>query len=159
MKELQQELLAESKQRMLTSEGQESLHDNDILDIANVIIAGISGGAWAAMDEFGTGSWMDRSNPALKSYINSKVWNPVRYGYKIRSRPDAPGQVDIFGDPVNGKGKGGVDLEALGVVEPQPPSHAIQTAARWMANGRFQRKIKNTIAAFPMGRFFIVSRK
>lgn len=159
MKDLQQELLAEAKQLMLTPEGAESLHDEEITDIANVIIVAISGGAWAAMDEWGTGSWMDRSNPALQDYINSPAWNPARHGYKIRSRPDSPGQVDIFGNPVNGKGKGGVDLETAGVVEPQPPSHAIRTAARWMANGRFQRKIKNTIHAFPFGKYIKADKK
>ena len=159
MKDLQRELLAEAKQLMLTPEGAESLHDEEITDIANVITAIISGGAWAAMDEWGTGSWMDRSNPALKDYINSPSWNPARKGYKIRSRPDQPGQVDIFGNPVNGKGKGGVDLEAIGVVDTQPPTHAIRTAARWMANGRFQRRIKNTIHAFPFGRFVKTNNK
>ena len=161
MKDLQQELLAEAKQFMLTPEGAESLHDEEITDIANVIIVAISGGAWAAMDEYGTGSLMCESdeNPALNDYKNSQLWNPARHGYKIRSRPDSPGQVDIFGNPVNGKGKGGVDLEAAGIVEPQPPSHAIRTAARWMANGRFQRKIKNTIHAFPFGKYIKVDKK
>jgi hypothetical protein len=159
MKDLQQELLNEAKQLMLTPEGVESLHDDDITDIANVITVAIAGGAWAAMDEWGTGSYMDRSNPAFKDYINSPAWNPARHGYKIRSRPDAPGQKNIFGESVNGKGKGGADLEALGIVEPQPPSHAIRTATRWMANGRFQRKIKNTINAFNFGKFFKTDKK
>lgn len=159
MKDLQQELLNEAKQLMLTPEGAESLHDEEIIDMANVITVAISGGAWAAMDEWGTGSWMDRSNPALQDYINSNAWNPARQGYKIRSRPNSPGQVDIFGNPVNGKGKGGIDLEAIGVVEPQPPSHAIRTAARWMANGRFQRKIKNTVHAFPFGKYIKTDKK
>lgn len=159
MKDLQQELLNEAKSLMLTPEGKESLTDEKITDIANVICAAISGGAWAAMDEWGTGSWMDRSNPALKDYINSPAWNPARHGYKIRSRPNAPGQVNIFGKPVNGKGKGGADLEALGVVEPQPPSHAIRTAARWMKNGRFKRRIAQTLQAFPFGKYIKTNNK
>lgn len=153
MKQLQKELHNEAAQLMLTREGAESLKDEEITDIADVITAAISGGAWAAMDEWGTGSWMDRSNPALRDYINSPSWNPVRHGYKIRTRPNQPGQVDIFGRPVNGKGKGGVDLEAAGVVKPQPPSHAIRTAARWMANGRMQRVVKQTLEAFPYGKY------
>jgi hypothetical protein len=159
MKELQRTLLNEAKQLMLTPEGKESLTDEKITDIANVITAAISGGAWAAMDEWGTGSWMDRSNPALKSYINSKAWNPARHGYKIRSRPNSPGQIDIFGNPVNGKGSGGIDLEAAGVVEPQPPSHAMQTAMRWMQNGDFRRVIKRTVYDFPFGNYIKTSNK
>lgn len=159
MKELQQELLLESKQRMQTTKGKESLHDEEIIDIANVIVAGISGGAWAALDEFGSGSLMDTSNHALEEYKNSHAWNPARNDTRIRTRPNAPGQVDIFGNPINGKGKGGFDLEEAGKVSPTPPSHAIQTAARWMKNGRMQSKIKQTIATFPFGRFFIVDKK
>ncbi len=160
MKDLQQELLAEAKQGMRTPEGAESLHDEEVTDIANVIIAGISGGAWAAMDEFGTGSEMDLFNPALPDYMRSKMWNPARGNdTTIRSRPNAPGQIDIFGRPVNGKGKGGVDLEALGVVDAQPPSHAIETAMRWMRHGRMREVIQQTVKSFPFAKFIITSKK
>lgn len=156
MKQLQQELLAEAKQRMLTSEGAESLHDEEIVNIANVIVASISGGAWAALDEFGTGSLMDSSNPALAGYKNSPAWNPARHDNKIRTRPNAPGQVDIFGNPVNGHGKGGYDLEKEGKVTPMPPSRAMETAMRWMKNGRFRDKIQEVVRNFPFGKFIEV---
>lgn len=156
MFELQQELLAEAKQRMLTPEGIESLHEEEIKDIANVIVASISGGAWAAMDEYGTGSLMDASNPALAEYKGSDAWNPARYDNKIRTRPDAPGQVDIFGNPVNGHGKGGYDLEKEGKVTAMPPSHAMETAMRWMKNGRMQSKIQEVVRNFPFGKFIEV---
>ncbi len=158
MKQLQQELLNEAKQRMLTPEGAASLHEEEIRDIANVIVASIAGGAWAAMDEWGTGSLMDTSNPALTEYRNSAMWNPARPDTKIRSRPNAPGQIDIFGRPVNGRGKGGIDLEALGKVTPQPPSHAIQTAARWMQNGRMREVIQSVVNKFPFHSFIVVDK-
>ncbi len=153
MKQLQQELLAEAKQNMLTPEGSESLHDEDIKIIANVISASIGGGAWAAMDNFGSGSYMDRENPALDSYRQSEAWNPVRDVAAILSRPDQPGQIDIFGNPVNGRGKGGVNLEEIGVVEAMPPSHAIETAAKWMKTYRMRSLIKKTLDSFPYGRY------
>lgn len=158
MKQLQQELLNEARQRMLTPEGAASLHEEEIRDIVNVIVASIAGGAWAAMDEWGTGSLLDESNPALEAYKNSPAWNPARYDNKIRSRPDTMGQIDIFGRPVRGRGKGGVDLEALGIVSPQPPSHAIQTAARWMQNGRMKAVVYDTIRRFPFHQFIITDK-
>jgi len=159
MIKLQKELLNEAKQNMLTPEGAESLYDEDIVDIANVIIASISGGAWAVMDEFGTGSYMDRKNPALDNYRKSKSWNPARDVATILSRPDQPGQVDIFGNSVNGRGKGGVDLEKIGVVEAMPPSHSIETATRWMANGRFKFVIKTTLATFNYGKYLKTDKR
>lgn len=159
MKDLQGELLAESKQRMLTTEGKEDLQDEDITDIANVITASIAGGAWAIMDEYGTGSLMDTSNPALDAYKNSDMWNPARDGNTIVTRPNRPGQKNIFGKPVNGKGDGGFDLEESGWATPTPPSHAMQTTMKWMANGRLRERIKLAIKHFPFHRFIITDDK
>jgi hypothetical protein len=159
MRQLQKELLEESQQNMLTAEGRESLHDDEIIDIANVIVAGISGGAWAVMDEMGTGSLLDSGNPALAAYKNSPMWNPARRDNKIRSRPNQSGQVNIFGQSVNGRGKGGHDLEAAGKVTPQPPSHAIETAMRWMKAGRMRSVIQGVVKSFPFGKFIICDKK
>jgi len=67
---------------MLTPEGRESLHEEEIKDVAGVIVASIAGGAWAAMDEWGTGSLIDETNPALEQYRNSAMWNPCPSRYK-----------------------------------------------------------------------------
>ena len=158
MQQLQQELLVESKQRMLTAEGAESLHDEAIVDIANVITASISGGAWAAMDEFGKGSMMDISNPALAKYMGSPLWNDARGNDPtIRSRSRGP-YTNIFGEQVESQSNvAGIDLEQLGgKFEPRPPSHAIETAMRWMKNGRMRSIIHDTVKNFPFGRFIEV---
>lgn len=153
MKQLQEELLNESKQGMLTPEGAEDLTEEQITDIANVITAGISGGAWAVMDEFGTGSKMDTENPALPAYKNSNLWNPSRRDTSIRTRPKGE-YIDIFGNrQVSNATTPGIDLEKIGVVTPQPPSKAIQTAMRWMQNHRMGKVIKNTLLLFPYGKY------
>lgn len=160
MVDLQAELLADAKQGMLTSEGAESLQAGDVEMVANVITVSIVGGAWAAMDSYGTGSEMDLFNPALPGYFKGQAWNPARGNdTTIRSRSDAPGQVDIFGKPVRGKGPGGYDLEEAGIVDAQPPSHAIETAMRWMRHGRMREKIKETIAYFPFSRYFKITKR
>ncbi len=159
MIDLKKELLAEAKQGMLSPEGREDITEEDAKIVANVITASIAGGAWAVMDEYGTGSLMDTSNPALDAYKNSPLWNPARHDNKIRSRPTQSGQVDIFGNPVNGHGKGGYDLEGAGKVSPTPPSHGMETAMRWMQQGRFKEKITDTIAYFPFSKFIITDKK
>lgn len=158
MKQLQQELLNEAKQGMQTPEGKESLTDGDIEDIANVISVSIVGGTWAVLDEHGTGSLMDLSNPALVDYKNSGLWNPARRDNKIRTRP-AGTYTNIFGEQRVGRGKGGYDLEAAGKVTPTPPSHAIQNAARWMKSFRFQKVIRNTLATFNYGKYLKIDKR
>lgn len=164
MKQLQQELLAQAQQGMLTPEGRDSLHDDDIKEIAGVIVASISGGAWAAMDEHGTGHMMDRGNPALKDYMGGSLWNPQRMGYTVVGRP-AGTYTNIFGEKVTSKGKReGQEIEfpeykGKHPFVPHPPSHAMQTAVRWMANGRMRQLIQTTVKSFPFNKFIVTDKK
>ena len=82
---------------MLTPEGKESLHADEIEVLGNFITAQVVGGAYAAMDNFGKGSLMDENNPALESYKNSGLWNPVRHDTTIRGRPKGQ-YTNIFGE-------------------------------------------------------------
>jgi hypothetical protein len=115
------------------------------------------------MDEFGTGSLMDRSNPALDTYRQSELWNPHRGKHgpddtAIRSRQAGP-YMNIFGDQVVSHApRPGFNLERLGgKYTPQPPSRAMRTAARWMAAGRAEDIWRKALATFPWGRFIIAT--
>lgn len=148
-------VLAES--HMLTPEGREDLTSEEITVLGDFIMANVSGGAWAAMDEFGKGSEMDPNNPALADYRNSELWNPARFDTTIRSRNRGP-YTNIFGERVNSNSNvGGIDLEQKGgKFAPQPPSHAMQTAARWFVIGEVQSIWHRAMAAFPWGNFIVV---
>ena len=149
---------------MQTSEGKSDLQEGDFDAVTDIIIASVVGGPWATMDEFGTGSLMDTSNPALDDYKGSNMWNPERSDNTIRSRSrkqNGSGLTDIFGEPINTQSNiGGIDLEQKGgKYSPLPPSHALQTAAKWMASTRMQERIQETINSFPFNKFFIVDDK
>ena len=141
MKQLQEELLLNSQHGMLTAEGKESLHDEEIVDIANVMVASIAGGAWAAMDEWGTGSMMENvTNPAFEIYRNSRAEPPVttqRYAFKTRCAG-----TNRCSGAVSGKKEGGVDLEALGYNSAAAPPCNGNSHAAWMKNGRMRKFCK-----------------
>jgi hypothetical protein len=158
MTQLQGEFLREAQSGMRTPEGASSLHEGDVTEAAGIIAAEVIGGAWAAMDNAGTGSLMDTDNPALDGYRNSGLWNPDRGDLNIRSRQRGT-YVNLFGRTVNSRSnRGGIDLERKGgKFAPQPPSKALQTAARWMGNGRMQNVISEAVANIPWGRFIEVT--
>lgn len=149
-------VLAES--HMLTPEGREDLTSGEIVVLGDYIMANVIGGADAAMDEWGVGSLMDEANPALSAYKASSLWNPARYDNKIRSRERGP-YTNIFGQQqYSESNRGGKDLEEKGgKFAPRPPSHAMQTAARWFVLGEIQGIWLRAMAAFPWGSFIIVT--
>ena len=159
LKQLQGELLEETRSHMNTSSGMQDITAEEIEEIADVLIARIRGGAWAVMDCFGRGSLLDVNNPALDSYRNSDLWNPARQGLEIVGRP-AGRYKNIFGETVYSSGAfEGINIEGVGGFEPWPPSHAFQTAARWMKNGRIQTVLKRALREFPWGKFIIATKE
>ncbi len=157
--------LDEARSHMLTPEGANSLQDislDDVKIIADIIAITVVGGAYAAMDNYGTGSMMDRSNPALQKYIGSELWNPQRFGYTVVGRP-AGTYTNIFGEQVVSKGKlEGREIEYPAyrgkyAFVPHPPSHALETTARWMTNGEIQNIVKSVLEKFPFHLFFITT--
>ena len=109
----------------------------DIRDLNNEIIASISANTEALMDNYGTGSKMDLSNPLLSEYIASDAWNNyrTRADTRIRGR-DAGSYTNVFGETVESSGAfAGQILENRKIksktggyieIKPQDPSHAIE---------------------------------
>lgn len=158
MKQLQNELLDDAQKGMKTPQGRESLHLGDVEETAALITAEVVGGAWAAMDEWGTGSLMDTSNPAFPSYRASELWNPARPDTAIRGRP-AGEYTDIFGQRKTSTGKrAGRLLEKSPKFAPQAPSHAMRDAMRWMENGRMKEVLSQVVATFPWHKYIVVGR-
>ena len=114
----------------------------DIKDLNNEIIASISANAEALMDNYGTGSKMDLSNPLLSEYIASDAWNNyrTRADTRIRGR-DAGSYTNVFGEIVESSGAfAGQDLKKKKIksktggyieIKPQDPSHAIEEGMQW----------------------------
>ncbi len=161
---IQEEYKVLAESHMLTSEGRQDLTSEEIALVGEFIMANVVGGAWAAMDEWGSGSLLDESNPALNDYKNSALWNPLRRDNRIVGRGKGS-YTNIFGEQQTSSGNmAGLDLEYLAAqgelqfdIRVQPPSHAMQTAARWMINGRLQTILREAIAAFPWGNFIIAA--
>ena len=164
LKLIQEEYLNEVRSHMRTPEGKESLTAEEIEILGSFITANVFGGAWAAMDNYGTGSRMALDNPALDDYMKSELWNPARKDIARRGRREGE-YTDIFGAKKDSTGiMEGLDLEKMarqGKLPPSflptPPSRAIETAAAWMKNGRIQRIWRESLATFPWGMFFIVT--
>ncbi len=162
---LLREYLQSAQSHMQTREGAESLHEGAGELLAGYIAATIIGGAWAAMDNYGRGSLMDTANPALQQYRGSDLWNPARPDLAIRGRPKGAYK-NIFGETRQSMGVlEGVNLETGGMparfqetFAPWPPSHALETAAKWLlTEKRPQKVLKDALADFPWFQFIIAT--
>lgn len=158
IKKAQQEYLNEIISGVKQPEARGDWEEGEVEDAAWIIAAKVVGGAWAVMDNYGRGSLMDTSNPALEAYRQSELWNPARPDLYIRGRP--PGTyTDIFGRQRTSTGRAvGRNLEGLGEeFAPWPPSKALQVATQVMEKGRFREIIQEAIDSFPWGDFIIAT--
>ncbi len=155
VKQMQQLYLVEAQSHMKTADGADSLEPTDIAVVADYFTAKVVGGAWAAMDHWGTGSEMDTSNPEFPGYTSSPQWNKDRQDLAIRAR--AVPYDNIFGETVTkGSKVGGRNLEHK--YPPQKPSYALSVAAAWLLNGQVQNLLANAIKTFPWSSFIIVTK-
>lgn len=133
------------------------LEDGAIKETVGYISARVTGGPWAILNEFGTGSLMDRSNPALSEYMNSWLWNPAREGYEIVGRPEG-WYVDFFGGTRYSSGsREGQNIEDR--FPPTPPTHGMEVTAAWMLHEKRPQKVFcDVLRSFPWGDFIIATR-
>ena len=164
IRQLRLEYLNEAKAHMRTAEGRDSLQFGEEEAVMGWLAVQIVGGAWAAMDNYGRGSLMDTTNRALAAYRNSDLWNPARPDLVIRGRPRGTYR-DIFGRTRTTSGAlEGRNLEenppqrgrfAGEDFDPWPPSHAMETAMKWLSHGRAQKVLRDTILKFPFHQYII----
>lgn len=128
------EYFSEVYSKLDTIKGREAL---EIMseDEENFLRRKVIGYADAIMDSYGTGSKMDKSNPALDDYMDSDMWNSLRVGLSIVGREKGTYK-DIYGKTEYSKGTfAGMDLEAIKLVKPKAPSYAFQQADTWFFGG------------------------
>ena len=166
VKDMQKAYLAEAQSHMRTPEGAKGLSEGEITAVATHIVATVLGDGWALMDSFGSGSLMLTDHPGYDEYRGSKYWNPDRVDTAIRTwSKENAAQVgtNILGKRIRGSNVGGINLEGKTVggevVQPQPPSKAIETAMRWMRIGTIQKILLDAIATFPFHQFIIATKE
>lgn len=111
--------------------------------------------ALAILESYGTGSKMDKSNPALNEYFQSKFINPLRQGYEIVGRPYGE-YTDIFGrEQISSGSMAGTSVE--NIFPAKEPSYSIQNAEKWLKQGgRTNRLLNDKIKVFfsKSGKYF-----
>jgi hypothetical protein len=167
---VQDELLNDTISKNILSEAKDDWEKTEVIEAtAHVLTCEIIGGAWAVMDEWGTGSLMDPANPHLADYQASGMWNPARSDTRIRSRPKGE-YVNIFGEIQESKAPHpGYDLErkaeelkAAGKpvnfpIIVTPPSHALRMAIEWIKTGRLDEIVASVVMEFPFADFLEIT--
>lgn len=107
------------------------------------IIAYLKANTYVLADSYGTGSLMLSDNPGLAEYKKSEYWNRgYRRGKTIVGRPKGD-YTDVFGRKRHSEGSlAGKPLEGRKfygkhsikeyVIQPTPPSYAVQQAEEWL---------------------------
>ncbi len=171
LKQMQKEYMEQAKSEGMGSHARGELAEGEFEFISSAIAITVIGGPWVVMNEFGTGSLLDLSNPALADYIRSDLFNPIRriamggIGFARVGRAKGT-YVDIFGKTVKTSGKlAGVNLEWLAEKGklpksflPTPPRKSLETAARWMAQKRASEILQEAVATVPWGNFIVAFR-
>lgn len=162
----QDELFYDTLFEVTLSEAMTDYERTEIVEeIVGVLSCKVKGGAWAVMDEWGTGSLMDLNNPFLNDYWNSGLWNPARKDTVIRTRPGGT-YTDIFGDSQHAEGRNpGFNLERE-LNNPNrktppdilltPPSHAMQQAIGWLRAGGFRIILRRVFQELDIGKYIEV---
>ncbi len=160
--------MEQARSEKMSPEASSELSEGDFEFIAGAISITVIGGPWVVMNEWGTGSLLDESNPALAEYIRSDLFNPLRritmrsMGFAKVGRAKGS-YVNIFGETVTSSGRlAGRNLEKLAEAGklrksflPTPPRKSLETAARWMSQKRAAEILQEAIATFPWGNFLV----
>lgn len=166
LKTAQDELLNDTRAKNILVEARTDWEKTEVIEAAAYLLScEVIGGAWATMDEWGTGSLMDTDNPHLDDYKASSMWNPHRGDTRIRTRRAGP-YVNIFGLPqISTAPYPGIDLERKASerrsegkpvnfpILVTPPSHALRMAIEWIRTGRLDEIVGKVMQVFPFSNY------
>lgn len=135
----------------------------ELLGIANIIAYQFSGGANYIMDEFGTGSKMDITNPALDRYKKSELYNKARPSSNEIVTRGKGKYIDIYGIVRDGRGKAGIPIEdtPLGKRLLREPSHAFEraTSKGTLTDDELREIVFKALNRLKFNRYFIIRPK
>lgn len=137
-------VLRETQLKLKSDEARTSFKADGIVsqlavETTNILYYQFTGGADFIMDEWGTGSKMDKDNPALDAYRKSVYWN------KLRDKdPDLPimtrdkklykdgTYTTVYGTERPAGNRGGINIEKspIGAKLLKDPSHAFRDTIR-----------------------------
>lgn len=169
LKQMQREFMDQARSEGMSSQASNELSEGDFELMADAITVTVVGGPWVAMNEWGTGSELDVTNPAFVEYVRSGMFYHERLkASPIFSKLGRPkgSYLNIFGERVESTGKlKNRNLEELaeqGVLPstflPTPPKRSLETAARWLEQRRAAEILQEAIDTFPWGNFLVAYR-